>query len=253
MRSLKAGKASVEVWPDADSLTVRAAELFTETALRSVTEHDSFSVALSGGSTPRALYEMLAGEAYAPRTPWAKTHVFWSDERCVPPSSGESNYRMAFDAMLARVPIPPEQIYRMRGEDEPEQAARDYSQLLREKLNGNPPRFDLVLLGMGEDGHTASLFPNSPALLDTEHLVSAPYVEKLKSHRLTLTPAVINAAASVIFLAAGEKKAETLRIVLEEEGRGREYPAQLVSPTLGELLWLVDEAAAERLSLLKKS
>jgi 6-phosphogluconolactonase len=140
----------------------------------------------------------------------------------------------------------------MRGEDEPERAAYDYSQLLREKVDGNPPRFDLILLGMGEDGHTASLFPDSTALLDAEHLVAATYVEKLKSHRLTLTTTVINAAARVIFLATGEKKAETLRVVLEEEGRGREYPAQLVSPERGELLWLVDERAASGLSPRKR-
>lgn len=253
MRSLKSGQALVEVWPDAGSLTTRAAELFTETARLCVTERDSFSVALSGGSTPRALYQLLAGEAYAPLTPWDKTHVFWSDERPVPPSSAESNYRMAFDALLSRVPVPPGQIHRMRAESEPERAARDYSQLLREKLDGNPPRFDLMLLGMGEDGHTASLFPHSSAILDVDNFVSAPYVEKLKAQRLTLTFPVINEAAKVIFLVVGESKAETLRIVLEEEVSGMNYPAQLVSPTDGELIWLVDEAAAERLSLGKKS
>jgi 6-phosphogluconolactonase len=232
---------------------MRAVRLFIETARQSVEERDSFKVALAGGSTPRALYSLLGEEIYASRVPWEKAQVFWGDERCVPPSSDESNYRMAFDALLSRVPIPPGQIHRMRGEDEPEQAARDYGQLLLEKLHENPPRFDLILLGMGEDGHTASLFPDSPALLDTVHPVAAPYVEKLKSHRLTLTLPVINAAASIIFLVTGEQKAETLRIVLEEEGRGREYPAQLVSPTRGELLWLLDEAAASRLSLRKKS
>lgn len=248
MKRLRAGRSRIEVWPNSHALIMRAAELFTETARQSVAERDSFKVALAGGSTPHALYNLLAGEIYAPRMPWAETHVFWGDERCVPPSSDESNYRMAHEAMLARVPVPFAQIHRMRGEIEPAEAAREYTRLLEENFEG-PPRFDLILLGMGEDAHTASLFPRSAALLDTEHLVAAPYVEKLKAYRLTLTLRVINAAASVIFLVAGENKAEALRAVLEEEGRGQDYPAQLVSPARGELLWLVDEAAAERLSL----
>ncbi|MBD0372127.1 MAG: 6-phosphogluconolactonase [Pyrinomonadaceae bacterium] len=248
MKRLRIGKAHVEVWANAHQLINRAAELFAETARQVVAEHDSFAVALSGGTTPRALYEMLAGEVYAPQIPWEEMLVFWSDERCVPPEADESNYRMAYEAMLARVPVPVNQIHRMRGEDEPEQAARDYEKLLQEKL-GNPPRFDLILLGMGEDGHTASLFPNSPALHDTEHLVAAPYVEKLKAHRLTMTLVTINAARNVTFLATGEAKAATLRAVLEGEKDARRYPSQLVEPTGGELIWLVDEAAASRLTI----
>lgn len=249
MRRLKSGKSLVEVWPNAHALTMRAAELFTETARQSVAERDSFKVALAGSSTPRALYELLAGEIHAPRMPWKETHVFWGDERCVPPSSDESNYQMANEAMLARVPVPFAQIHRMRGEIEPQQAARDYNQLLRATFEENPPRFDLILLGLGEDCHTASLFPHSTAILDVDNFVSAPYVEKLKAHRLTMTFPVINQADSVIFLVAGESKADALRVVLEEEVSGMNYPAQLVSPTRGQLLWLVDEAAAGRLSL----
>lgn len=238
----------MEVWPDSRALITRAAELFAETARQSVAWRDKFTVALSGGSTPRALYELLTGEIYAPHIPWEETHIFWSDERCVPPTSDESNYRMAYEAMLARVPIPEEQIHRMRGEDEPQQAARDYQAILEEKL-GNPPRFDLILLGMGEDGHTASLFPSSDALDDTEHLVVAPYVEKLKAHRLTMTFRAINSARSVTFLVAGEAKAETLRAVLEGEKDPHRYPSQLVEPDKGELVWLVDDAAAKKLTI----
>jgi 6-phosphogluconolactonase len=248
MRRLRAGKAHVEVWPDVRELATRAAELFAETARQAVEEYDSFKVALAGGSTPRALYELLAGEIYAPSIPWEEVQVFWGDERCVAPSSDESNYRMAYEAMLSRVPVPVEQIHRMRGEDEPEEAARSYALLLQEKL-GNPPRFDLILLGMGEDGHTASLFPGSHALDDTSHLVAAPFVEKLKAHRLTMTLATINAARNVTFLVAGEAKAETLRSVLEGDGEPRVYPSQLVEPANGELIWLVDEAAAKHLTL----
>lgn len=249
MRGLRAGRAHVEVWPDSAALTTRAAELFTETARQSVAERDRFNVALAGGSTPRALYELLAGEVYAPRIPWPELHVFWSDERCVAPASEESNYRMAHETMLRRVPVPAEQIHRMRGEDEPRQAAHDYERILENEFEENPPRFDLILLGMGEDGHTASLFPESPALGGTEHLVIAPLVEKFKAHRLTLTLRTINAASSVIFLVAGSAKAETLRAVLEGERDGKHYPAQLVEPERGELVWLADEAAAKGLSL----
>lgn len=248
MRRLRLGNAHVEVWADAPLLITRAAELFTETARQAVSARGRFMVALSGGSTPRALYELLAGEVYAPRVPWALTHLFWSDERCVPPTSEESNYRMAHEALLARVPVPAEQIHRMRGEDEPQRAALDYARILEEEFDETPPRFDLILLGMGEDGHTASLFPDSTALDDAEHLVVAPFVEKFKAHRLTMTFRTINAGRSVMFLVSGKAKAETLRAVLEGEREGRRYPAQLVQPASGELAWLIDEAAAKSLS-----
>ena len=250
MRRLRIGKAHVEVWPDAAALTERAAELFAETARQAIAWRRRFTVALSGGSTPRALYELLAGEVYAPYIPWEETHVFWSDERCVAPTSEESNYRMAHEALLARVSVPEEQIHRMRGEDEALKAARDYATILENEFDENPPRLDLILLGMGEDGHTASLFPSSEALDDSEHLVVAPFVEKFKAHRLTMTFRTINAGRSIMFLVAGEAKAETLRAVLEGERDGHRYPAQLVEPAdeSGELVWLVDEPAAGRLT-----
>jgi 6-phosphogluconolactonase len=249
MRRLRAGKAHVEVWPDPGLITTRAAELFAETARQAVAANDHFRVALAGGSTPRALYELLAGETYAPQIPWEETHVFWSDERCVAPTDDESNYHMAYEAMLRRVPVPEGQIHRMRGEDEPHEAALDYAKILKETFEENPPRFDLILLGMGEDGHTASLFPESPALDDKEQLVAAPFVEKLKAHRLTMTLRTINAASVVMFLVAGAGKAKTLQAVLEGERKGKRYPSQLVEPEHGELVWLVDEAAAKALSL----
>ncbi len=249
MKSLKVGKAHVEVWPSAGAALTRAAELFAETARQSIAWRDEFTVALSGGSTPRALYELLAGEVYAPRIPWAGVHVFWGDERCVPPASEESNYRTAHEALLARVPIPESQIHRMRGEDEPLEAARAYERVLLEKFEENPPRFDLILLGMGEDGHTASLFPHSEALDETERWVAAPYVEKLGAHRLTLTLPVINRARRVIFLVAGEAKAAALHTVLESDADPRDWPARLVRPVEGgELIWLVDQEAATQLS-----
>jgi 6-phosphogluconolactonase len=249
MKRLRFGTAHLEVWEDARAIAARAAGLLTETSRQSVAARGRFTLALSGGSTPRALYELLAGELYAPRIPWGETHIFWSDERCVPPTQEESNYRMAHEAMLARVPVPPEQIHRMRGELEPEQAALEYEKILAEGFGETPPRFDLILLGMGEDGHTASLFPDSAALSDTARLVAAPFVEKFKAHRLTLTLRTINAARTTIFLVSGAGKAETLRAVLEGEKGAQPYPSQLVSPASGELVWLVDEAAAKGLSV----
>jgi len=249
MKRLRVGKAHVEVWPNAPALVTRAAELFAETARQSIAWRDKFTVALSGGTTPRRLYELLAGEIYAPQIPWERAHVFWGDERCVAPSDEESNYRMAHEAMLARVPVPEGQIHRMRGEDEPAEAASAYEKVLLAEFDEHPPRFDLILLGMGEDGHTASLFPGTTALGEPQRLVAAPYVAKLGAHRLTMTLPLINAARSVTFLVAGGAKAETLRTVLEGEGETRTLPSQMVEPLEGELVWLVDEAAASGLTL----
>ncbi len=237
----------MEVVRDAPEVAERGAEIFREIAQRAVEARGRFMVALAGGSTPRALYTRLASEHYALRVPWQATHVFWGDERCVPPESEESNYRMAYETLLCRVPVPREQVHRMRGEDEPESAAHNYARVLETEFRESTPRFDLILLGMGEDGHTASLFPRSEALDDTEHLVIAPFIEKLGAHRLTITFRVINAAAHVVFLVAGASKAATLRAVLKNERDEHELPARMVRPTSGELLWLVDEAAASLL------
>jgi len=250
MRELRAGEAHIEVWADAPALIARAGQLFAEKARHAVSTEGRFTVALSGGSTPRALYQRLAAavEPDAPGIPWRDTHIFWSDERCVPPSSQDSNYRMAYDALLGRVHIPAEQIHRMRGEDEPARAALDYEKLLEEQFEKTPPRFNLMLLGVGEDGHTASLFPYSAGLEETKRLVASPFIEKLRAHRLTMTPGAINAARTIMFLVTGRAKAETLRAVLEGERDPRRYPAQLVEPDGGQLIWLVDEAAASLLS-----
>ena len=237
----------VEVMRDAPEVAERGAEVFKEIAQRAVEARGRFMLALAGGSTPRALYTRLASEHYASRIPWQATHVFWGDERCVPPESEESNYRMAYETLLRRVTVPREQVHRMRGEDEPERAADDYARVLETEFREHAPRFDLILLGMGDDGHTASLFPHSEALDDTGHLVIAPFIEKLAAHRLTLTFRVINAAANVTFLVAGASKAATLRAVLKGERDDHELPARRVQPERGELLWLVDEAAASML------
>lgn len=237
-------KAEVRVFPGLDQLSHGAAEFFAEVANASVQRGGDFFVALSGGSTPLRMYEIL-GRDYHGRVPWMQTQLFWSDERCVPPDDPQSNYRMATEA-LASVAISPMNVHRMKGEDPPEDAAREYEAEMREAFKiskSDIPRFDLILLGLGEEGHTASLFPGSPALKDMTHLVAAPYVEKLNAHRLTLTLPVINNAANVAFLVAGKNKREILARVLEN-GEGEKVPAQLVRPSRGKLYFFVDEAAA---------
>jgi 6-phosphogluconolactonase len=249
MKTFHKQGARVEVLSDLAGVSARAAALFMKSAHECIEARGAFTVALSGGSTPKSLYQLLAGEDHRARVPWSQTHVFWSDERCVPPDDPQSNYRMAYETLLAHVPITGQQIHRMRGEDEPSRAAADYESVLRQQLDSADPRLCLVLLGMGEDGHTASLFPSSPALDDQDHLVAAPYVEKLGSYRLTLTLPMLNAALKIIFLVSGEAKAATLRAVFEENPDPRQWPpARRVRPRAdGELVWLVDEAAAQLL------
>lgn len=212
-------------------------------------DHDYFAVAVAGGSTPRALYQRLAAPENAQHIGWSKVHVFWGDERAVPPDYPDSNYRMVKETLLDHVALPASNIHRMQGELEPEQAAAEYELTLHSFFAGRAGkiRFDLVLLGMGDDGHTASLFPNTTALDETEKLVAANYVPKLDTWRITLTLPVINAAAHVAFLVSGAGKADTLRQVLQEPER--KLPSQLVRPVDGELFWWVDQAAAVQLDV----
>lgn len=234
--------------PDAAGLAEAAAERFAGIVERAVARTGRATVALAGGSTPKGLYTLLAAEPYRSRLPWRQTHVFWGDERCVGPEHAESNYRMAAEILLRHVPIPPEQIHRMRGEDpEPDRAAADYGRLLSAVFQpraGGLPRLDLVLLGMGADGHTASLFPGSPALREVTRPVVAAYIERLRGYRLTLTLPVLNEAHAIMFLVAGRDKARALRLVLEAAPPRDPLPARLVSPHDGTVTWLADADAA---------
>lgn len=252
---MEARSFEVRVLADAEALASAAAAEFVRLADEATLSGGSFTVAVSGGSTPRALFRLLAGEgdaSYRGQVPWEKIQVFWGDERHIPPEHPESNYRMASETWLSRVPVPPANVHRVRGEQpDAGKAAASYEQTLREcfRLQGDErPRFDLILLGMGADGHTASLFPGTPAIRERERLVLAQWIEKLQAYRITLTPPVLNNAAAVIFLVSGEEKAETLRTVLEGEYRPDRFPAQIVRPTKGRLLWLVDGPAARGLN-----
>jgi 6-phosphogluconolactonase len=220
-----------------------AAETFVEEAANSIREKGSFAVALAGGSTPKALYELLATE-YRDTLDWKNVHAFFGDERTVPPDHEDSNYRMAYEALLSRVPVG--SVHRMRGELHPQEAAILYEKEL-ETFFGGAPRFDLILLGIGEDGHTASLFPGTAALDVTDRFVVENPVEKLDTVRLTLTLPAINAAKGIIFLVAGEGKAGALKEILEGNANTHEYPAKFVRPE-GGATWMVDRAAAVRLN-----
>ena len=230
----------LRVHPD---LARAAAEHFVTLATAAIAARGQFVVALSGGSTPRATYTLLASDELAARVDWPRVRVLWGDERCVPPDHPESNYRMAREVLLDKIPIPAENVHHIRGELPPDQAAMAYQAEL-EAVLGTGGRFDLILLGMGEDGHAASLFPGTAALHEQTRWVVAHYVDKLSAWRVTLTPVAINAAAHVTFLVSGAGKAERLREVLDGPHQPDVLPAQIIRPTDGRLLWLADAAAA---------
>ncbi len=240
--------AEVRTYLDVEQLVAAATKEIVETAALSIAARGRCSIVLSGGSTPRVLYEALASDHALRQIDWEYVHVFWGDERCVPPDHADSNYRMASEVLLEHVPVSPEHVYPMRGDIDPAQAAAEYEHQLRVFFGtGRAPRFDLVLLGMGADGHTASLFPGAAAIFERVRWVVAHRVSKLDVWRLTLTPVVMNVAAKAMFLVTGERKAECLQAVLLGSFRPDELPSQIVEPTDGSLLWLVDAAAASLL------
>lgn len=246
----------VLIFENAESLCKAAAVEFVRAADEAVATKGSFTVALSGGSTPKNLYGLLATDlALRSTIPWGKLNFFFGDERHVPPDSPESNYRMAQEAMFSRAPIAAAQIARIKGEyPDAAQAAREYEKTLREFFGlkeGEFPRFDLVFLGMGSDGHTASLFPGTKALYEEERLVISNWVGKFFTERITLTAPVLNYAARVIFLVQGEDKAPALKAVLEGPYEPEQLPAQLIQPKNGKLVWLVDKTAARLLDPAK--
>jgi 6-phosphogluconolactonase len=244
------GEREIVVCRDVEDLNQRAAEHFVTISNRSVDSSGRFTVALSGGSTPKGLYSRLAQAGYRERIPWCGIHFFWGDERCVPPDHPESNYRMVYESLLSKIDVLAENVHRMKGEKEPAVAAAEYEAELKNCFNlpaGSLPRFDLVLLGIGEDGHTASLFPGSDALDETERLVVAPFVEKLGAHRLTLTLPVLNHAAQIDFLVAGQSKGDVLKELLEVKGESSRLPAARIQPRDGQLFWFITQDAAEKL------
>jgi 6-phosphogluconolactonase len=247
----------VRIFDDLELLSRAAAELFIEDSKQAVSRRGRFLVVLSGGSTPMELYKLLAQSPYREQMDWMRVHVFWGDERCVPMEDPENNYRQARDVLLNQVSIPKENIHRVLSDAstwlstslEPVEAAKDYANILK-RFASPPldwPRFDLVLLGMGEDGHTASLFPDSKVNVTAPTMAVIAQYQNRPANRVTLTPLVFNSARRIIFLVNGKSKSQTLANVLYGEYQPEKLPAQRIHPTDGELMWMVDQSAASKL------
>lgn len=231
---------------DANGLNQAAVDEIRAVAEAAIREHGRFTIALSGGNTPRAVYSLLAESK--DNFPWAKTYFFFGDERSVPPDHPDSNYRMANEVLLSKIPVPAQNIFRIVAEAGAAEAAAQYEATLKEFFKVRPgqwPRLDLILLGMGEEGHTASLFPDSAALTESSRMVAGNWIEKLKTDRITFTFPLINSAGEAMFMVAGSAKAEIVKDVFLTEGET--YPVQRVHPEHGRLLWIVDQAAASLL------
>jgi 6-phosphogluconolactonase len=243
----------IRILADGAAIAKRAAKEFIQAAAAAVREKGAFNVVLAGGSTPKALYSLLATDAsLRSQAPWDKIHLFFGDERHVGPGHPDSNFRMATEAMISRVPLTKEQVVRIKGEyPDAEEAAREYEQALQSRFNlkaGEYPRFDLLLAGMGNEGHTLSLFPGTKALHADGRIVVRNWVGKLYTDRITLTAPAASNAALIIFMVTGADKAPALKAVLEGPYEPEQLPAQLLQPINGRLLWLVDAAAGSMLA-----
>ena len=239
--------AEVRVLPDPGAVCREAASLFLSAADTAIKEKGVFAVALSGGGTPRGLFRLLASDEFISRVGWPNVHFFWADERCVPPDNPDSNYGDASALMLSRLPTPKANIHRIKGELGPEVAASEYEAELGSFFGrGRVPSFDLILLGMGADGHTASLFPGSEALSERDSLAVPVHVDRLGGWRVTLTIPVINNAGRVVFLVTGRSKAGVVKEILAGGADGKKYPAALVAPRAGNTMWLIDKEAGEK-------
>jgi 6-phosphogluconolactonase len=239
----------IAIYPDIDTLSREAAQYIVRLASESIVMHGRFTIALSGGSTPRKLYSLLGSEPYRSQIDWALVEIFWSDERCVPPDSEDSNYRMARETLLSNIPIAAKQVHRMPADQPDRDVASQAYTLEMQRTFGTDgiPRFDLIQLGMGPEGHTASLFPHQPSLHEQQRLVMPVITPKPPPPRLTFTPPLLNAARHILFLVTGADKSDAVHAVLEGEYNPDEYPAQIVRPKDGEVTWMLDTAAAEKL------
>lgn len=244
------GKPQIIILDDREALFVRAAEEIVHISGESICTHGQFSLCLTGGNTPADVYTLIAARFHL-SVDWNAVHLFWGDERCVPPDDPASNYGMAVRTMLSKINLDPSRIHRMRGEDQPEQGAREYESELKDFFSleeGEFPRFNLILLGLGDNVHIASLFPGHPAIHENQRLAVAVEVDAPQRHRITLTPPVLNNAARVMFIVSGENKAAAVKAALEGPRDPDKYPAQIIAPGHGEVMWLLDRPAASLLS-----
>lgn len=235
--------AILQDYPSEEELALAAAGLFRQFALEAVEKWGMFSAALSGGTTPKRMYQILSENPFRDTTPWKKIHFFWSDERYVPLNDSKSNAGMAFKNLLDMVPVPKENIHPIPYLSTPEESALSYEKTLRDFFTGRAPRFHLVMLGMGHDGHTASLFPHTEVLSEKERWVKEVFIKEQESFRITLTYPIINSASNVVFLVQGKEKADALSKVVKGASGIESYPASGIHPENGELYWLIDRAA----------
>ncbi|MEO6914956.1 MAG: 6-phosphogluconolactonase [Chitinophagaceae bacterium] len=229
---------------DADELAGNVADWIIELIAKTLETNDRFTIALSGGSTPKKLHLLLASPGYRENVQWEKLHFFWGDERAVPFSDDRNNAKMAFETLLDKVPVNRDNIYIMRTDIPPEESAAEYNRLLHEYFDGHPFSFDLVLLGMGDDGHTLSLFPGTGIVHETSVMAKAFYLDAQQMFRISLTAPIVNESTHIAFLVAGTSKAHALKEVLKGEFNPDKYPSQMIRPVNGELHWFLDKAAA---------
>ncbi|MBL3658604.1 6-phosphogluconolactonase [Fulvivirga sediminis] len=237
----------IKVYNSQQEASEAMAEEFKNIANQSIKERGRFNVSLTGGSSPKVLYKLLAEKPLVDQIPWDKTFVFWGDERCVPFDHEDNNAKMAFDLLLDKVPLPKDNTFRMDGRSNPSEGAQEYERILKQHFKNEDPAFDLILLGMGGDGHTASIFPGTEVINEKDKWVDTGYNAELKSDRITLTAPFINKARNIFFGAFGEGKAETLKSVIEGDYRPSEYPSQLINTEQGNLVWYLDEPAAKQI------
>ena len=239
----------IHIAPDAGQVSEELASWITDCIQEVLRTQDRFTFVLSGGSTPKKLYDLLAASPYKEKIPWEKLHFFWGDERAVPFEDDRNNAKMCYDELLNKVPVIAENIHVMRTDIEPAESVAAYEKVLKQYFEDSETTFDFVLLGMGDDGHTLSLFPETEVIHEAERWVSTFFLAAQDMYRITLTAPVVNAAKYVAFMAVGSGKAVTLKSVLEDEKNLDKFPSQIIQPTAGELHWFVDEAAA---ALLEK-
>lgn len=243
----------IHIAEDLHDLSRKYAYWLIEHIRYTLAKKNQYTWALSGGNTPQYLFGLLAKPPFKDQIPWEKLHIFWGDERLVPFSDPRNNGKIAFDLLLQYVPVVSSQVHYMPTDQKPEEAAQTYEKLLRQYFTDDGLSFDLVMLGMGSNGHTLSLFPHSPAIQETKYWVRAVYVDELSMHRITLTPAIVNRASCATFLVSGKDKADMLKKVIEGPYRPDDYPAQVIRLKNNELHWFIDRDAAADLSLSKQA
>ncbi|MCP4268688.1 MAG: 6-phosphogluconolactonase [Candidatus Brocadiaceae bacterium] len=236
-------KKNIHIYPNKEKLVAATAERMVDSVEKAIVENGLCNIAMSGGNTPGGVFSLLASSPYRDRVDWNKLHVFWGDERMVPPEHKDSNFKMARETLLDHVAIPDDNVHRIRGEIAPEQAAEEYASLLNDHFGTDLPIFDIMLLGLGEDGHTASLFPGTDAVEERERHAVAVFVPKLDSWRVTLTLPVINTARDIYFLVSGRSKSDIVQRIMSMKEPSKEFPATMVKPDNGELHWMLDSEA----------